>query len=80
MPRVGGLEVLKWLRDHPECNIIPVLVLSSSKEPRDVKRAYQLRANSYIVKPSAFEDLQAMLRTVHDYWCWCEKPPFPQKC
>src|SRR5258705_10330985 len=52
MPRVGGFEVLKWLRDHPTCSVIPVLVLSSSRELRDVKLAYQLGAKSYMVKPS----------------------------
>ena len=51
MPMVGGFEILQWLRDHPECNVIPVIVLSGSKLPGDVKRAYQLGANSYIQKP-----------------------------
>ena len=44
MPRMGGLEVLQWLQDHPECQVIPTLVLSSSKLPTDIVRAYKLGA------------------------------------
>jgi len=39
--------------------------------------AYKLGANSYLVKPSKFEDLEQMLRVVYEYWSWCEKPPVP---
>lgn len=80
MPRLGGLEVIKWVRAHPACKLIPVLVLSASKEARDVKMAYELGANSYMVKPSTFEDLQQMLKAVYDYWCWCEKPTGLDNC
>jgi len=46
-------------------------------EVRAVKMAYKLGANSFLVKPSKFEDLEQMLRVVYEYWCRCEKPPVP---
>ncbi len=46
MPRVNGIDVLRWLRDHPDCNVIPKVVLTSSREPRDVAAAYKLGANA----------------------------------
>lgn len=74
MPRRGGLEVLEWLKDHPEFRVIPTIVLTSSKINEDVIKAYGLGANSYMVKPSNFDDLQKMMKTAHDYWSLCLKP------
>src|SRR5258708_6317532 len=59
MPRVGGFEILEWLRAHPECSVIPVIILSASRLEADVQRAYQLGGNAYLVKPSKLEDLEA---------------------
>jgi CheY-like chemotaxis protein len=80
MPRVNGFEVLRWLRDHPECLIIPVIVLSSSGTDLDVKMAYQLGANAYLMKPGNLDDLKAMLRSTLEFWDWCCKPALPKKC
>jgi len=74
MPRKTGLEVLEWLRDHPKYRVIPTIVLTSSKLNEDVVRAYGLGANSYMVKPSSFEDLQKLMKTAHEYWSLCLKP------
>lgn len=74
MPRKGGLEVLEWLRDHPKYRVIPTLVLTSSKLNEDVVRAYGLGANSYMVKPSNFDDLLRLMKTAHEYWSLCLKP------
>jgi CheY-like chemotaxis protein len=74
MPRMGGLEVLEWLREHPQYRVIPTLVLSSSKLPVDILTAYKLGANSYMVKPGNFDDLQNLIRNVYDYWSLCTKP------
>jgi len=74
MPRMGGLEVLEWLREHPQYRVIPTLVLSSSKLPVDILTAYKLGANSYMVKPGNFEELQTMIRNVYEYWSLCTKP------
>jgi CheY-like chemotaxis protein len=74
MPRKGGLEVLEWLRDHPEYRVIPTIILTSSKLNDDVIKAYGLGANSYLVKPANFDDLQRMVKTAHEYWTLCTKP------
>ena len=77
MPRRGGLEVLEWLQQHPQFRVIPTLVLTSSKLNDDVIKAYGLGANSYMVKPSNFDDLQRMMKTAYDYWSLCLKPEPP---
>lgn len=74
MPRRGGLEVLQWLQEHPQFRVIPTIVLTSSKINEDVLRAYGLGANSYMVKPSNFDELQQMVKTAHEYWSFCLKP------
>ncbi|HYE30950.1 MAG TPA: response regulator [Methylomirabilota bacterium] len=79
MPRLGGLEFLAWLRDHPDFAVIPTLVLSSSTEDKDVAQAYSMGANSYLVKPTRFEDFEELVRIVHDYWTRCVRPQKPIK-
>jgi CheY-like chemotaxis protein len=68
LPRRSGHEVLQWLRGNDELKQIPVVILTSSAENADIKRAYELGANSYLVKPVEFEDLLAMVRQVGVYW------------
>ena len=80
MPRMGGLEVLQWLRNHPDCSVIPVIILSASRQESDIKRAYQLGVNSYLVKPSTLDELQSMMKLTFDYWFICEKPAYPPNC
>ena len=80
MPRVNGLDVLRFLRDHPECNMIPKIVLTSSREPRDVSDAYKLGVNAYLCKPASFEELQRQLNALHQFWEYCELPELPPKC
>jgi CheY-like chemotaxis protein len=80
MPRVNGFEVLRWLRDHPQCSVIPVIVLSSSGTESDVKMAYELGANAYLMKPGNLDDLKAMLRSTLEFWDWCCKPALPKTC
>jgi CheY-like chemotaxis protein len=68
LPRIMGLEVLKWLRERPEFDSTIVLVLSSSPMPDDIQNAYRLRANGYLVKPSGFEKLQVLAQAIKDFW------------
>ncbi|MDF1576473.1 MAG: response regulator [Bacteroidales bacterium] len=68
MPKVAGLEVLKVLKNHPEFKTIPVVVLTTSSESSDVHAAYQLGANSYIVKPVDFEKFLEVARQIDLYW------------
>ena len=75
MPRMGGFEVLEWIRKQAPLNRVIVVMFSSSRHPADVARAYDLHANSFLVKRSSIEETTDLLRTMHNYWfCWNEKP------
>ena len=74
MPRMGGLELLEWIRDHPDFRVIPTIIMSSSRLDLDIKKAYELGANTYIVKPSSFDDLIRFAKSVHEYWTISVKP------
>lgn len=73
MPRIGGLEVLEQLKSDPCCQNIPVVVLTSSAEDRDVEAAYRLGANSYIVKPVDFDKFAEVAAQIELYWCVLNK-------
>ncbi len=77
LPRKSGLEILQWLRQQPELKHIPVIVLTSSKESSDVARAYELGANSYLVKPVGFEGLLELVKSIGMYWMILNKTPEP---
>jgi len=79
MPRLNGFEVLSWIRDHPECAVIPVIMMSSSRDERDITKAYQLGANSYMTKPGRLEDFIEMFQALKTYWRICELPHLPLK-
>jgi CheY-like chemotaxis protein len=68
LPRRSGLEVLAWLRGQDDLRRIPVVMLTSSNQPSDVKRAYDLGVNSYLVKPSALDELVDMVKKLCGYW------------
>src|SRR5207249_5534648 len=68
LPRKNGIEVLHWLRQQPALRRLPVVVLTSSKEPNDVNRAYDQGANSYLVKPLGFDALLNLVRSLNVYW------------
>lgn len=75
LPRKSGLEVLEWLRNQPELRRIPVIVLTSSRESADISRAYELGANSYLVKPVDFDGLLEMVKAIGVYWIILNKVP-----
>jgi CheY-like chemotaxis protein len=75
LPKRSGLEVLKWIRGTPGLDRLVVVMMTSSKEPRDVDEAYANRVNSYLVKPIAPADMQAVMRTLCAYWLHCNEPP-----
>jgi two-component system response regulator len=68
LPRMNGFEVLERIRGTPDWAIIPVVMLSASGREEDVKRSYQLGANSFIQKPIAFDQFQMHLATLGEYW------------
>jgi CheY-like chemotaxis protein len=80
MPRCSGFELLQWLANHPDCKVIPAIVLSGSAEEIDVKRAYQLGANAYFQKPSSFDDLVSLVKIAAEFWARSLVPMVPSKC
>ena len=68
MPRLNGFDVLSWRRKNDKFKSVPVIVLSSSNHDIDLKRAYELGVNSYLIKPVSFDALVEIVRVVHDYW------------
>jgi CheY-like chemotaxis protein len=75
LPKVDGLEVLRRLKDHQVFKTIPVVVLTSSQEDRDVEMAYRLGANSYIVKPVDFDKFVEVAAEIEMYWLILNTPP-----
>ncbi len=75
LPKVNGLEVLKQIKSHPRFNTIPVVVLTSSKEEVDVRTAYELGANSYIMKPIDFDKFIDVAEHIDIYWLALNTPP-----
>lgn len=75
LPRVDGLEVLQRIKSDPRTKTIPVAVLTSSKEQRDVIESYNLGVNSYIVKPVNFESFAAAVQELGLYWLLLNQPP-----
>jgi len=77
LPKVDGLEVLRELKSHPVYRNIPVVVLTTSSEDRDIKKSYELGAASYIVKPVEFEKFLEVVERIDLYWILTNVPyPF----
>ena len=68
MPRMTGLDVLRWLHEQPELRCLPVLVLSSSAQRTDIERAYHLGANGFVVKPGSLEKRAALAKLLGSFW------------
>jgi CheY-like chemotaxis protein len=66
MPRCSGLELVQWMRQHPQFRVLPFIMFSASDQPADVGLAYQDGANWYLAKPSAFVEMVEMLRRLSD--------------
>ncbi len=78
LPKVDGLEVLKQVKSDPRTKVIPVVIMTSSKEERDLVASYHLGANSYIQKPVDFEQFRETVKTVGLYWLVINQPPILQ--
>ena len=79
LPKVDGIEVLKQARQHPVWKKIPVIVLTTSRQNHDIDTAYQLGANSYVVKPVDFTAFAEVVKTIKIYWLLTNEPPFPER-
>lgn len=75
LPKIGGLEVLKEVKANPITRMIPVVILTSSKEEKDIVESYSLGVNSYIVKPVDFNKFVDSVRDLGMYWLLINQPP-----
>jgi CheY-like chemotaxis protein len=75
MPGISGFDVLRWIRQQPQLRALRVVVLTASNEIRDVNLAYQLGANSFLVKPVEFDDFVRLTKAIQGYWIWLSKTP-----
>ena len=77
LPKVDGLEVLKAMKKDERTRAIPVVVMTSSQEQRDVVESYQLGVNSYVVKPVDFDQFSKAVSELGCYWVLLNHPPSP---
>jgi two-component system response regulator len=75
LPKVNGLEVLRRIRDDPRTEAIPVVILTSSREERDLAESYGLGVNSYVVKPVDFDQFRKVAQELGYYWLLINESP-----
>jgi CheY-like chemotaxis protein len=68
LPKLDGLEVLQRIRARPEWRTLPVVILTSSREDRDLARCYELGSNAYVVKPVRFEEFSEAVKGLGVFW------------
>jgi two-component system, response regulator len=74
LPKIGGIEVLRRIKSDPRTRTIPIVILTSSREEKDLLESYQLGVNSYIVKPVDFDQFSDCLRDIGMYWLLSNAP------
>jgi two-component system response regulator len=74
LPKINGLDVLRRIRADPRTRLVPVVLLTTSRERRDVLAGYRLGANSYVCKPVSFTGFVAVVRTLATYWLRVNEP------
>ena len=77
MPGMDGYDLLDWLKNHPTCAVIPTIIFTSSSLESDVRKAYELGANAYMVKPSDLAQLVDLIVVTCKFWSQCEIPQTP---
>jgi two-component system response regulator len=75
LPIIGGLEVLRAIRENPTTRRLPVVILTSSREEEDLATSYDIGANSYIRKPVDFQQFAEVIRQLGLYWLVINEPP-----
>lgn len=76
LPKVDGIEVLRQARQHPVWKLVPIVIITTSSENTDISRAYELGANSFIVKPVDFNSFAEVVKKIKFYWLLENRPPF----
>jgi CheY-like chemotaxis protein len=74
MPKMDGIQVLKAIKSDPNLHPIPVVILTSSRESRDLEECYQLGANAYVVKPVKFSDFVESVKNIGVFWALINEP------
>jgi CheY-like chemotaxis protein len=80
LPKVDGIEVLRQARSDPVWRQVPIVVMTTSRENRDIETAYGLGVNSYIVKPVDFLTFTEVVKSIKVYWLLTNEPPFRDGC
>ena len=75
MPKVDGLEVLRAVKSDPRLRTIPVVILTSSRQERDLVESYNLGVNAYVVKPVDFQEFVSAVRALGGFWAMVNEPP-----
>lgn len=75
MPRQTGIDVLRWLRQQPVLQCLPVIILSSSAHRHDIERAYQLGASAFVIKPSGNDERKQFAQSLKAFWLVFNQPP-----
>lgn len=75
MPKVDGLEVLRTIKTDPRLKTIPVVILTSSRQERDLVQSYNLGVNAYVVKPVDFQEFVGAVRALGGFWAMVNEPP-----
>lgn len=76
LPKVDGLEIIKKVRSSEQMKLLPIVVLTSSKDERDISESYKLGANAFVSKPVEFEEFAAAVAKLGLFWLLINKPPF----
>lgn len=74
MPRMNGFEFLRALREDKTLRMLPVIVLTTSKEKKDIRRSYELGVAGYIAKPVDYLEFVEVIKAIEKYWSYCEHP------
>jgi CheY-like chemotaxis protein len=75
MPKVDGLEVLRQVKGDPSLRMIPIVIMTSSREEQDLVKSYGLGANAYVVKPLQFQEFVETVRQIGAFWAVLNEPP-----
>jgi CheY-like chemotaxis protein len=75
MPKVDGMEVLQQMKSDPRMKVIPVVIMTSSREEQDLHKSYQLGVNAYVVKPVNFHEFVDAVKQLGVFWAMLNEPP-----